>query len=202
LNTEKRIKMKNILLTLGFLSLTFWVQGQTSPTFSIRGNVQCEGGAPLRGVELWLKDGTRLLDTVFTDANGDFSFDQVTVGDYTVEATYNDGNPLNGISTFDMVLMQQHLLGRRALPAPQIMASDINRSGQLSTLDIVMLRALILAASQANQVPRPDWIFYQEDPAGATDFGSISLMIEAEDITLSLKGIKRGDLNNSNTSCP
>lgn len=63
---------------------------------------------------------------------------------YSISAT-KSANPLNGISTNDMVLITKHLLGIQPFTTPwQHIAADVNGDGKVSTYDIVLLRKLIL----------------------------------------------------------
>ena len=56
-----------------------------------------------------------------------------------------DNNPLNGVSTYDLVLISRHILGLEPLNSPyKMIAADANRSGSITTFDIVELRKLIL----------------------------------------------------------
>jgi hypothetical protein len=56
-----------------------------------------------------------------------------------------DKDHLNGVSTFDLILITKHILGLKPLETPhQLIAADINRSGSISTLDLIQLRKLIL----------------------------------------------------------
>jgi hypothetical protein len=70
-------------------------------------------------------------------------------GSYTVTAV-KDTNDLNGISTFDMVLMSKHILGIQSLDSPwKIIAADTNKNNSLTTADIVEDRKLILGLTTA-----------------------------------------------------
>ncbi len=56
-----------------------------------------------------------------------------------------DDNPLNGVSTFDLVLISRHILGIQSLDSPyKVIAADANHSGSITASDIVELRKLIL----------------------------------------------------------
>ena len=56
-----------------------------------------------------------------------------------------DINPLNGVSTFDLLLISRHILGIRMLDSPyKIIAADVNNSNSVTTFDLVELRKLIL----------------------------------------------------------
>ncbi len=55
------------------------------------------------------------------------------------------GNPLNGVSTFDLVLISKHILGIQLFENPfQIIAADANNSGSITTFDVVTIRKVIL----------------------------------------------------------
>jgi hypothetical protein len=56
-----------------------------------------------------------------------------------------DDNPLNGVTTYDLVLISRHILGLEPLNSPyKMIAADANKSGSITTFDIVELRKLIL----------------------------------------------------------
>ncbi len=77
---------------------------------------------------------------------------------YTVKPEL-DKNPLNGVSTLDLVLMSKHILGVQPLnSAYQMIAADVNKSGTVSTADIVELRKMILAI-QSNFTKNTSWRF-------------------------------------------
>jgi hypothetical protein len=80
-----------------------------------------------------------------TNDKGIYTFEELPNGfDYTVKPTL-DKDHLNGVSTFDLILITKHILGLRPLESPyQLIAADINRSGSISTLDLIQLRKLIL----------------------------------------------------------
>jgi hypothetical protein len=52
---------------------------------------------------------------------------------------------LNGVSTFDLVLISKHILGVQPLNTPyKLIAADVNNSKSVTTLDLIQLRKLIL----------------------------------------------------------
>ncbi|MDO8367786.1 MAG: T9SS type A sorting domain-containing protein [Saprospiraceae bacterium] len=56
-----------------------------------------------------------------------------------------DDNPLNGVTTYDLVLISKHILGTEPLNSPyKMIAADANKSGSITTFDIVEIRKLIL----------------------------------------------------------
>ena len=65
-------------------------------------------------------------------------------GDYTVFPELNK-NPLNGVSTFDLLLIQKHVLNTKKIENPyELIAADVNKSGSISILDMLQLRKIIL----------------------------------------------------------
>jgi hypothetical protein len=63
---------------------------------------------------------------------------------YTVTPTKDD-NPLNGVSTYDLVLISKHILGLEPLGSPyKMIAADANKNNSITTFDIVEIRKLIL----------------------------------------------------------
>lgn len=85
------------------------------------------------------------LAGVMTDEQGRYSFNGLAEGfDYTLTAYKND-NPLNGISTFDLVVMSKHILSIQPLKSPyKLIAADVNNSGSVTTLDVISLRKVVL----------------------------------------------------------
>jgi hypothetical protein len=54
-------------------------------------------------------------------------------------------NPLNGVTTYDLVLISQHILGGMPIESPyKLIGGDTNAGGSVTTFDIVELRKLIL----------------------------------------------------------
>jgi hypothetical protein len=80
-----------------------------------------------------------------TKADGNYEFVNISKGgDFTVTPQL-DKNHLNGVSTFDLVLIQKHILGVQALNSPyKMIAADANNSKSISTLDLIQIRKLIL----------------------------------------------------------
>lgn len=82
----------------------------------------------------------------FTDTSGAFSFVNTIplASSYTITPAKND-NPLNGVTTYDLVLISKHILGSELLNSPyKMIAADANKSNSITTFDIVEFRRLIL----------------------------------------------------------
>ncbi|HLP93964.1 MAG TPA: SdrD B-like domain-containing protein [Saprospiraceae bacterium] len=67
-----------------------------------------------------------------------------------IDATFTiapekDDNPLNGVTTYDLVLISKHILGLEPFNSPyKMIAADANKSGSITTFDVVELRKLVL----------------------------------------------------------
>ena len=130
------------------------------------------------------------------------------LGNYTITPT-RDNNPLNGVSTFDLVLINKHILGKEALTSPyKILAADANASRSLTTFDIVELRKLILGIY--TELPNNNsWGFVPKSfvfPNPANPFQTVvpnSLAINAIQAGSSpdFVAYKVGDVNNNVVAC-
>ncbi len=67
-------------------------------------------------------------------------------GNYKVSASASrSGDPLNGVSTFDQLLISKHILGVDTFTTVyKMLAADVNGSGSVTTFDILEIRKLIL----------------------------------------------------------
>lgn len=190
----KKYILLNILLSLSILSFA-----QVQTTFDLSGQITCQSGFGMEDVHVVLLQNGQWIDSLTTDQNGNYQFLNLpTAADdstYQVQAFYV-GQPLNGVSTFDMVLAMRHILGIDALSPAQVLAADLNRSQSLTTFDLVQMRALILFLPQAALVPNPDWLFYREVNGQIQD-RTFAVPSNSGNQTLNIQGIKRGDVNGS-----
>ncbi|MFK7937611.1 MAG: T9SS type A sorting domain-containing protein [Saprospiraceae bacterium] len=116
----------------------------TNPLIAeVNGIVHTDNGDMVEDVMIYVNGG--MTDSVATDVNGRFAVANLPLsGDYTFTPSRND-NVLNGVSTFDMVIMLKHILGLSELDSPyKMIAADINNSGSITTLDMVQLRKVLL----------------------------------------------------------
>ena len=119
-------------------SITVGAQTQAA----IRGKIANEIGASVENVRVNLDghDGA----PVVTGTTGSYQFAVPMHNNYIV-TPQKEVNPLNGVSTFDLVLISKHILGIQQLDTPyKHIAADINKSGSITAFDMVQLRQLIL----------------------------------------------------------
>jgi thiol-disulfide isomerase/thioredoxin len=127
------------------------------------------------------------FDTTFT-ASGAYNLANIPAlanSAYSI-APFKGGDPLQGVSTFDMLLIAKHILNLTPLTQPwQLLAADLNCSGSVTSLDIVEGRKLILGINNSlNACGGAAWRFVA-DPPGMPEHGSC----------LNFRGVKIGDIN-------
>ncbi|PSR11138.1 MAG: hypothetical protein C7N36_18090, partial [Bacteroidetes bacterium] len=84
-------------------------------------------------------------EQTFTTLDGKFEFSNLAFStNYEVRPFKND-DVRNGISALDLILLQRHLLLQTVIANPYtLLAADINRDGQVTTLDLLFMQALLL----------------------------------------------------------
>jgi hypothetical protein len=143
------------------------------------------------------------LFTQDTDETGTFGFDLETGGDYSVVPSL-DLNASNGVTTFDIVLITQHILGINPFDSPyELIAADANKSNSITTLDVVSIRMVILQMTDAFP-NNTSWRFVDKDhvftdPTNPWDFPEVVNInnLDEELLDVDFTGIKIGDVNGS-----
>ena len=145
--------------------------------------------------------------TEISDTAGDFSFvNAIPLNSYFDITPYKNDNPLNGVTTYDLVLISKHILGLSPLDSPyKIIAADANKSNSVTTFDIVELRKLILGiydelpANTSWRFIDKDFVFSQPDMP-FNDIFPESIQetdLQASALNNDFIGIKVGDVNAS-----
>lgn len=174
------------------------------PSGGISGVVTTPGqGQTVSNVGITLYTEGQVFGNWTTAVNGAFQFPVVPAGQmYTLEADRND-NPKNGVSTLDLVRLQQHLLGIAPLNSPYLLiAADANKSGNVSAIDLIEIRKLILG--KYTEFPNnSSWVFIPgsyvfADPYNPWPFEEqTSFMVDNSGVVEDFMGVKIGDLNAS-----
>jgi len=128
---------------------------------AIAGLIINEEDEPVEKVSVMLSG--RSSQTYETKADGHYSFNGLETGyDYSV-APMRDDDFLNGVSTFDLVLITKHILGVKPLNSPyRLIAADANKSGSVTTIDMIQLRKLILGLDSQLR-SNTSWRFVRAD---------------------------------------
>jgi Dockerin type I domain len=140
-----------------------------------------------------------------TAADGQYNFTGLPDNNNYTLTPILDANPLNGVSSYDLVLIQKHVIGNGSLDSPyKKIAADINKSGSISTLDVLELRRMILHIDEAFS-NNNSWRFVPADFVFATPENPFASLFPEQAFingltgneTHDFVGIKVGDVNSS-----
>ncbi len=175
------------------------VAGLAQP-FTVSGAVQASNGAEIGSltIDLLAADGS-VISTQSVDCDGQYAFSGLESGvDYSLRLDKENSSALNGVSTFDLVLISKHLLDVQPLGSPySVVAADVDESGAISITDIMIAQSVIYA--QTPSFPGQNWFFFsQGNTSPATTF---PITLTADLTNFNFIGIKKADVNNSANNC-
>ncbi|MBL7781219.1 MAG: T9SS type A sorting domain-containing protein [Saprospiraceae bacterium] len=141
--------------------------------------------------------------TATTDETGTVLFGPLDDGITFGVGGYKNNDHANGVTTADLIVISRHILGIEPLGSPyKMIAADANRSGSITTFDLVTIRSLILGI--VDSFPNnTSWRFVPADlvfPNPSNPFqGPLSLPTYTTPLLapVELIGIKIGDVNNT-----
>ena len=175
------------------------------PSFQIEGTIRTPQSVPVADIPVDLA-GDGFFEATNCDSTGYYFFEDVPAANIYTLRPHNNANWLNGVSTFDLVLISKHILGLDTLDTPyRLIAADANRSGSITTFDIVSLRKLILGITDT-VAGNTSWRFIDAkyafpDPGNPFDVPfpeSIFLgALDSDMVEQDFIGVKIGDLNNT-----
>jgi hypothetical protein len=124
---------------------------------------------------------------------------------------YKDVGYLNGVTTYDLVLLSRHILGSQPLGSPyKIIAADANKSNTVTTFDIVEIRKLILFI-ETSFPNNTSWRFIDADftfPNSSNPFQTafpeciqVDLSNNNSTVGQDFIAVKIGDMNNTADPC-
>jgi len=184
---------------------TIFVMGSNTQMSTVAGLIITEMDEPVEDVSVALNySGTNFAQEEMTEEDGLYNFATPTNNDYEVQPNRND-DPLNGVTTYDLILMGRHLLNIQQLNSPyQLIAADVNKSGNISTLDMIDLRRLILHIDEEFS-NNTSWRFVDAtyefmdvtNPFAETFPEASTINNLIGELAADFIGVKIGDLNNS-----
>ena len=175
-----------------------------TPEPMMAGLVARENDDAVEAVEVALSGQTS--SSIMTTATGTYEFADLPMGyDYTVTPSRDDDHR-NGISTFDLIIIQQHLLGIASIDSPyKLIAADVNRTNSITTLDMIQIQKLILGEIDAFS-NNTSWRFVDRDyvfPVPSNPWFSqfpetITINnLDTDVMSNDFVAVKVGDVNNS-----
>ncbi|MEO6190593.1 MAG: T9SS type A sorting domain-containing protein [Saprospiraceae bacterium] len=151
-----------------------------------------------------VNDKNEKMEETTADLNGKYSFQNIPMNSEFKMVASKEDEILNGVTTFDIILIQKNILGKSIFSSPfQFLAADVNNSHSVTSKDISDIRKVILGVT--NEFPsKKIWSFI---PA-STQFSDITSPwnvkedLEFKNLTSELDaldyvGIKKGDVDNS-----
>ena len=129
----------------------------------LTGKIYTEKNEPLENVVVSLEGANGFTQVSQTTIDGLFDFEDLTLGQNYSVTPYMNEDPRNGVSSFDMVLIAKHILQMEDLDSPyKMIAADINGSGEVTTLDLLEMRKVLLHVSE-NFHNNTSWRFVTSD---------------------------------------
>ncbi len=181
--------------------------GNPQDTMMVSGLITTSEFNEVEEVQVRLKydEGERLM---VTDLSGHFEFAHLGTGkDYIIEFE-KDTDHDDGVSTLDILMTQRHILALSRLKSPyQIIAADADNSGNISAIDLVRMRRLVLGLdSTLNFNGQRSWRFvdvnqkFDDERIPFPFVERISInFLEASLSALDFMAVKIGDVNGSNS---
>jgi len=174
------------------------VGGQTA---RISGVIMTPLGGMIDHVDISINSTLSNYPQTFTSQFGLFTFEDNPVEYNYVLSAKRDDDYLNGVSTLDLVLMQQHILGLMPFDnGYNIIASDANDDQKVSASDILLFRQLILGL--IDDLPDNDsWRFIDAndfiDDTNPWPFTEQILVnsLQSNAIEMNFIGLKIGDVS-------
>lgn len=175
------------------------------PTFMVQGYIYDENNTGLPGFKVnGIEVNQSHESQTVTNDDGSYYLNELgAYNQYEITPDKND-NPLDGLTTLDLVLIQKHILGIKKFDSPyKYIAADANNSNSVSASDLLELRKLILGTY--DELPtKESWKFmiansefdnpgnpWYYDDKYITD----SLLYEID--SLDFIAVKIGDINHS-----
>jgi len=160
---------------------------------------------PLRTVKLSMEGNEGAIATTYTNANGEYAFNNLDENSNYTMKTDIDTKYVFGVTTLDIVLIQKHLLGVKKFKKPyQFIAADVNNSKTVSANDILRIRKLILGETPNFGATSADsWVFTEDNDDIKNNINILStwnkhdfeITPESFGKSNNLVGIKIGDVN-------
>jgi hypothetical protein len=143
-------------------------------------------------------------NSIFTNSTGYFHYPTALQWTSSTKVTPKlEIDPLNGVNTWDLILISRHILGLEPLESPyKLISADANKSGTVTTFDIVEIRKLILGTYQKFPV-NSSWRFVDKSQVFTNPFNPFaneiheSIALAPMPYALDFVGTKIGDVDNT-----
>jgi len=171
---------------------------------TVAGAIKLENGSGVPSVKV--EEMKNYSGESMTDNKGSYSLGNLVPGGTYEFMPGKTGNYTDGVTTLDLILVNRHLTGSRALESPyKIIAADVDGNGRISVRDVIQLQRLILNVTNTFPENKP-WRFIpksfqfpnSKDPFSTPFPESKAVSNLFKDMTDGdFVAIKIGDVNNS-----
>ncbi|MCB0658836.1 MAG: T9SS type A sorting domain-containing protein [Saprospiraceae bacterium] len=171
---------------------------------SIVGKITTSAGKAVDQTDVYMRDEAASEHPVSTNILGQYVFNKVPVNHNYQIKPVKSINPLNGVSTLDVVKIMKHILGVDKLNDPyQLLAADVNFSGQVNGGDVIDLRKIVLGLTEFKD--QRSWIFVNKNYQFKNELNpfeenypqSYTIQQAAADMQVNFIGVKMGDVDNT-----
>ena len=180
--------------------------GMRPEVASIAGKIFNPSGAQMGDINVNLQNENNYSTN--TDQFGLYLFESLPIGSTCQIAPAHDAQPSLGISAFDMVLIQKHILQVNKFKSPfQYIAADVDINGKIDIQDLLEIRSLLLfqtssfSNSPSYRFIRADHQFSNSENPLAEDLPTehICENINESQLDLDFISIKMGDIDGSSS---
>lgn len=138
---------------------------------------------PVTDTKVYLKNDTGVIDSAVTDNSGNYTFNAVANGNYSLDAVC--AKEWAGVNSTDALNIRKYQVGLITIEGLRLKAGDNNGNGSVNSTDALNIRKRL--ASLITSFSIPDWVF--DTP---------SFTVNGADVIQNMKGLCTGDVNGSN----
>ncbi len=115
-----------------------------NPMALLGGNIKTEEVKEVQKVKMAINYGNS--PSTFTGIDGKFAFLNIPTGANYKVTPEKDTMPVNGVTTYDIFLLNRHILGLQPITsAYKLIAADVDNNSKITSADLVEVRKLVLA---------------------------------------------------------
>lgn len=191
------------------LSDSMQIMGLDNPMVEngkVAGVIYTETNTPIPNTNVLLIGENGFSVATISDDQGNYSFSGLSTGRNYILDFAKTSSILNGLSTFDLLQVQKHILNRESLKSPfKMLAADVNNSGSISTSDLIAIkRALLGMITSFEKVPIWQFVPFENGfinvatPLLGLNLNAFMVLnLQSHILDKDFIGVKAGDINNS-----
>lgn len=158
----------------------------SSSAYTISGIISYanDANSPIANAKINLVNNNRIIDSVITGTQGNYSFNNVQDGTYNILA-YPQGT-WGGVNSTDALQIRRYLISLTTFDSLRIKASDVNGSSAINSTDALLIRKRV--AGEIASFTIGDWVC--ENP---------TVLVSGASVNINIRALCTGDVNASFT---